>query len=378
MECQELASMATVKSYANLMDISQIPNETCSLTVGIMVGPRVFVDAALMNRCPKLRIVIRHGIGYDNVDVEYAGSLGVIVCNVPDCGVEEMADTAMAHILALFRQTTFMHHAVVEGKKMLGYDDYCTSIRSARRIRGKTLGLIGLGKTGIAVALRARAFGFNVIFYDPYTSHGLDKAIGGLERYYTVGDLISKCDCVSLHCMLTKETKHMINVNTFKLFKRGAFLVNVSRGALVEEEALAKALKDGRLGGAALDVHENEPFSYGEGHLSNMPNLICTPHIAWFSKESFTELRMSAIHTMKLALSSMHGVNIQNCVNSDYLSKDACQNRWNPQSSMSECQIPEPEENSIAEPESCSIPEPEECPDPEETEVPTETVMSTE
>ena len=368
-ECQELASFANVKSYASLTDTAQIPDETCALTVGIMTGPAVVIDAALLNRCPRLRIVIRHGIGYDNIDVEYAGAMGIIVCNVPDYGIEEVADTAMSHILALFRQTTFMHQALTEGKKLHSYEDYCTNIRNARRIRGKTLGLIGLGKTGIAVALRARAFGFHVIFYDPYTSHGLDKAIGGLERYYTVGDLISRCDCVSLHCMLTKETRHMINSNTFKLFKKGSFLVNVSRGALVDEEALAKALKDGRLGGAALDVHENEPFSYGDGPLSNLPNLISTPHIAWFSKESFAELRMSAIHTMKLALSSMQGVNIQNCVNSDFLNKEACQARWNPQHPVPTA-IPEPSEESPMVEEECPIP------NAEETEV--ASVMPTE
>lgn len=328
LESQELSTLADLKTFSNLTDNAQITSATCTRCVGIMVGPAVKVDVTLLDRCPKLRIVLRHGIGFDNIDIEHAGKLGVIVCNVPNYGVEEVADTAMAHILALFRQTTYMHDAVLEGKILQGYEDYCTNIKNARRIRGKTLGLIGLGKTGIAVALRARAFGFRVIFYDPYTSHGLDKAIGGLERFHSVGDLISKSDCVSLHCMLTKETKHMINANMFNLFKKGSFLVNVSRGQLIEEESLVQALKEGRLGGAALDVHEHEPFSYSESCLKGVPNLICTPHIAWYSKESFMELRISAIQTMKLALNSVQGVNIQDCVNSEYLDKEACQTRW--------------------------------------------------
>ena len=328
---QELSSMADVKPYASLDDASKIQDDTCSRTIGIMVDPTLKMDSMLLTRCPRLKIVISYGIGYDNIDTEYAGKLGIIVCNVPDYAVEEVADTAMAHILALFRQTTLMHNITCEGRKMVTYEDYSTNMKVARRIRGKTLGLIGLGKTGIAVALRARAFGFNVIFYDPYTSHGLDKAIGGLERYHTAGDLISKSDCVSLHCMLTKETKHMINANTFKLFKKGSFLVNVSRGAVIDEEALAKALKEGRLGGAALDVQEQEPFSYEDSPLKDVPGLILTPHSAWFSKESFSELRINAIQTMKLALNSIQGVNIQNCVNSEHLDKDACQMRWSPQ-----------------------------------------------
>lgn len=328
MESQELSPFADIKTFSNLANNSQITDSTCSRCVGMMVGSNTVVDSTLLDRSPRLRLVLRHGIGFDNIDIEYAGRLGIIVCNVPNYGVEEVADTAMAHILALFRQTTYMHTAVLEGKQLNGYEDYCTTAKSARRVRGKILGLIGLGKTGIAVALRARVFGFHVIFYDPYTSHGLDKAIGGLERYSSVGDLISKSDCVSLHCMLTKETKHMINANMFKLFKRGSFLVNVSRGTLVEEDALAKALKEGRLGGAALDVHEHEPFSYHESPLKEAPNLICTPHIAWYSKESYMELRSSAIQTMKLALNSVQGVNIQDCVNSEFLDKEACQNRW--------------------------------------------------
>lgn len=328
LESQEFSGLADVKTYTTLTSSTQLPNDACARCVAIMTSNHVQIDAPLLDRCPKLRLVLRHGIGYDNIDVEHAGRLGIIVCNVPNYGVEEVADTAMAHILSLFRQTTCMHDAVLGGKRLQTYEDYCTTVKYARRIRGKTLGLVGLGKTGIAVALRARAFGFNVIFYDPYTSHGLDKAIGGLERYQSVGDLIAKSDCVSLHCMLTKETRHIINATTFKLFKRGSFLVNVSRGPLIDEEALAQALKEGRLGGAALDVHEKEPFSYEESPLKGAPNLICTPHQAWYSKESFTELRVSAIQVVKLALSSQQGVNIQDCVNSDFLDKDACQVRW--------------------------------------------------
>lgn len=325
-ESQELSSYADVKVFPNLTDNTQISDETCSRCVAVMVGPYVKVDVTFLNRCPCLKIVLRHGIGFDNIDIEYAGRLGIFVCNVPDYGIEEVADTAMAHILALFRQTTSMHATVTEGKKCSIYEDYCVNMKAARRVRGKTLGLIGLGKTGIAVAQRARSFGFNVIYYDPYTSHGLEKAIGGLERYQSIEELIAKSDCVSLHCMLTKETKHIVDSDMLKLFKKDSFLVNVSRGALIDEKALAAALREGRLGGAALDVHEHEPFSYDESPLQGAPNLICTPHIAWYSKESFSELRMSAIETVQQAFSAYQDV--QDCVNRKFLDKDACQARW--------------------------------------------------
>ena len=327
LESQELSPYADVITLSELTDCTQLTDQVCSCCVSMMVGPNVNVDPILLDRCPRLKIVLRHGIGFDNIDINHAGRLGIIVCNIPDYGVEEIADTVMAHTLSLFRQTTAMHNAILENKKVTCYET-SSSLKCARRIRGKTLGLIGLGKTGIAVALRAMAFGFKVIFCDPYTSNGLDRAIGGLERSESVMDVIAKSDCVSLHCVLTKDTKHLINSSMLGLFKKGAFLVNVSSGALVEEEALARALKQGRLGGAALDVHESEPFSFEDSPLKEAPNVICTPHIAWYSNESFLELRMSAIQMVKLVFSKDHGVNVQDCVNKDFLDQDACRARW--------------------------------------------------
>ena len=327
---QELSSVKNFDTFPEITNISQLPDEACLRCVGIVAGVDARVDFLLFNRCPKLRIVLCYGGGFDKVDIQSAGRLGILVCNVPSYAVEEVADTAMAHILALFRQTTSMHTAIKEGKKLCSYEDYCTTVKGARRIRGKTLGLIGLGKTAIAVALRAQAFGFNVIYCNTHTSPqgGLDKAIGSLERCPSIASLVSKSDCVSLHCMLTAETKHIINANMFKLFKKGSFLVNVSRGALIEEEALAAALKEGRLGGAALDVHEHEPFSYKESSLKESSNLICTPHLAWYSEESYQELRASAIQAMTLACNGTQDINLQDCVNSEHLDHDACRVRW--------------------------------------------------
>lgn len=328
LETQELSSCADVKIFYHIRDSSELSDEICTQCVGIILGTQLITGLTMLQRFPNLKIIVRHGIGFDNVDLEVAGRLGIIVCNVPDYGVEEVADTAMAHILGLFRQTTSMHAAIEKGKVVEGYEEIFANAKGATRIRGKTLGLIGLGKTGMAVALRAKVFGFNAIFCDPYTTPGLDKAIGGLERYKSMEELIQKSDCVSLHCMLTKETKHVINSDTLKLFKKDSFLVNVARGPLIDEEALAAALKDGRLAGAALDVHEHEPFSYNASVLKGAPNLICTPHIAWYSKESFVELSMRAIQTVKQVFSSLKEVDMQRCVNSKFLDKDAQQARW--------------------------------------------------
>jgi len=179
---------------------------------------------------------------------------------------------------------------------------------------------VGLGRVGTAVALRAKAFGFNVIFYDPYLPDGIEKSLG-LTRVYTLQDLLFQSDCVSLHCTLNEHNHHLINEYTIKQMRPGAFLVNTARGGLVDEAALAAALKDGRIRAAALDVHENEPFNAlggMNGPLKEAPNLICTPHAAWYSDASSAELREMAATEIRRAIVGRIPDNLRNCVNKEY------------------------------------------------------------
>ena len=327
-ETRELTDIAVVKAFPDLSDASQIPDQLCSQMVVLVTGTQCQIDLAFLSRCPKLRIVIVFGTGSDNIELGYAGRLGIIVCNIPDYGIEEVADTALAHMLALFRQTFMFHANVVNGTEYRTYKDVANDAK-CRRIRGKTLGLIGLGKVGFAVAQRARAFGFNVSFYDPYLENGWDKAFGGLERCRSLTDLVMKSDCVSLHCMLSEDSKHIINEALLRVFKRGAYLVNVARGPLIDEAALARALKEGWIAGAALDVHEEEPFSFSKSPLKDAPNIICTPHISWYSKESFAELRGSGARLVRQVLTTTDPANVQNVVNKQHLDSEACTSRWN-------------------------------------------------
>lgn len=328
LETKELSDIANVKAFPDATSTAVLSDDHCSQAVALIAGTQCEINLAFLSQCTKLRIVIRFGMGTDNIELEYAGRLGIIVCNVPDYGIEEVADTAMAHILALFRQTLFFHVNVCNGVEYHTYKDVMVDAKS-RRIRGKTLGLVGLGKTGFAVAQRAKAFGFNVAFYDPFIGDGWDKAFGGLERFKSLTDLVMKSDCVSLHCMLSEESRHIVNESLLRVFKRGAFLINVSRGPLIDEAALARALKEGWIAGAALDVHEEEPFSYERSALKDAPNLICTPHIAWYSKEGFTELRASGIKLVRQVLTNSDPTGIQNCVNKEHLDSEACTSRWN-------------------------------------------------
>lgn len=328
MESKELIDVAMVKSFPGDTDPAVLSDDQCSKVMALIVGVQCQIDLAFLSRCPKLRIVIVFGMGADGVDLEFAGRLGIVVCNVPDYAIEEVADTAITHILTLFRQTFFFHAKVLKGVQYHTFKDIMSDAK-CRRLRGKTLGLVGMGKTGFAVAQRAKAFGFNIAFYDPCIGSGWDKAFGGLERCKSLSDLVMKSDCVSLHCMLTEESRHLVNESLLRVFKRGAYIVNVSRGALIDEKALAKALREGWIGGAALDVHEVEPFNIQQSPLKDAPNLICTPHVAWYSKEGFAELRTSGIRLVRRVLTGSDPTGIQNCVNEQHLDGDACNARWN-------------------------------------------------
>ncbi|MGH0169453.1 UNVERIFIED_CONTAM: hypothetical protein FKN15_059182, partial [Acipenser sinensis] len=196
---------------------------------------------------------------------------GIAVCNIPSAAVEETADSTLCHILNLYRRNTWLYQALREGTRVQSVEQIREVASGAARIRGETLGLIGFGRTGQAVAVRAKVFGFNVIFYDPYLQDGLERSLG-VQRVYTLQDLLYQSDCVSLHCNLNEHNHHLINDFTIKQMRQGAFLVNSARGGLVDEKALAQALKEGRIRGAALDVHESEPFRWDRDRETGEPS----------------------------------------------------------------------------------------------------------
>ena len=335
LESQELATLADVVSCVDLLDLALIPDDTCKRTVALIAGSQCCVDQKFLSKCPLLKLVVVLGASYRCVDLDYASQIGVIVCNVPDVGIEEIADSTFSLILSLYRQTPFLHnHHNSSGQTNSTWkqlDGVHPGVRNARRIRGKTLGLIGLGKIGIAVAQRAKVFGFNVIFYDPSTSEGLEVAVGGIQRVGAITDVLKMSDCISLHCSLTEESHHIVDESTLRLMKRGAFLVNVADSELVDEVALAKALRGGKLAGAALDSQWELPVENGIGDnpLKDVPNLVCTPRSSWYSQESFSEVRTAGILLAHQALTSLDGEGLnKNCVNARELNVDLCQLRW--------------------------------------------------
>jgi len=318
-----LKDVATV-AFCDAQSTSEIHEKVLNEAVGALMWHTISLTKEDLEKFKALRIIVRIGSGVDNVDVKSAGELGIAVCNVPGYGVEEVADTTVCLILCLYRRTYWLANMVREGKKFTGPEQVRDAAQGCARIRGDTLGIVGLGRIGSAVALRAKVFGFNVIFYDPYLPDGIEKSLG-LTRVYTLQDLLYQSDCVSLHCTLNEHNHHLINDYTIKQMRPGAFLVNTARGGLVDETALAAALKDGRIRAAALDVHENEPYNVFHGNtdsvlgpLKDTPNLICTPHAAFYSDASVQELREMAAGEIRRGIMGRIPDQLRNCVNKDY------------------------------------------------------------
>lgn len=237
------------------------------------------VPAEVIQASPGCRIVSRLGIGLDNIDVATATERGILVTNVPDYCLIEVAEHALALILALARKVGHYHYETKNGRYVL------QSGPVLRRIEGQTLGIVGLGNIGSRLANKAVALGLNVLA----TTRTPRSMPPGVERR-TLDDVLAASDYVSLHLPLVKETRHLIGASQLARMKPTGYLVNTARGGLVDHEALAAALASGKLAGAGLDVQEPEPPDLGQPPW-NDPRVIVTPHAAFVSVESLTDLR---------------------------------------------------------------------------------------
>ena len=269
----------------------------------LLLWHNIPVDAAVIARLKNCRALIRNGVGYDSVDTAAATARGIPVCNVPDYGTEEVADHALALTLALYRQ---LFPLDAEAKR-LGWKINVSA--KMRRLRSQVFGIIGLGRIGTATALRAKAFGFRVVFFDPHLANGADKALG-LERAASLDDLLRRADVVSVHCPLSAETRGMIGARELGLMKPTAFLVNTARGDIVQKAPVFAALRESRLAGAGLDVVEHEPLRTGEEAAT--PNLIVTCHAAFCSPEGMVEMRTTSA---RIARAAIRGEPVWNRVN---------------------------------------------------------------
>lgn len=240
-----------------------------------------FSRKALEALSPELKLIVRYGVGVNTIDLDAATELGIQVCNVPDYGMNEVADQAMALIMALVRK-------VCETNDRTKHQvwDYTKSI-PVYRIPGSTVGVVGFGRIGRTFAKRMSGFDCRVIAFD--CAYETGTIIDGVE---IVGfdTLLKEADMISVHCPLTKETENLFDLEALKKMKPTAYLVNTARGGIINEADLLTALKEKLIAGAALDVVAEEPMKVG-AELFAFDNFLCTPHMAWYSEESSVELK---------------------------------------------------------------------------------------
>jgi phosphoglycerate dehydrogenase-like enzyme len=285
-----------------------------------IVTARIPITREVVGHLKKARVVVRHGVGYDVVDLEACGAAGIPVCNVPDYGTTEVADSALAMMLAFARGTVALDAALRADLKNNWLHVHNVT---ARRLRGACYGVVGLGRIGTASALRARAFGMDVAFYDPYLPNGAELAFG-FTRTRTLHELLGMADVVTIHSPLTKETRALIDVKAVAAMKPGAYLLNTARGPICDTAALVEGLRSGRLAAVGLDVLPVEPGSASDPLVAawqaNEPwirgRVLLGPHAGWYSPDSFVDLRRKAMET---CFHYLRDGKLANCVNSEFL-----------------------------------------------------------
>ena len=319
MDVEHAATAGSEVEFEAYSDGIDVPDKAWARAEAVLTfrcTPLVTEKIETMENC---RMVVRGGVGFDGLDLEAFGGRGIPVCNVPDYGTTEVADHALALMLALRRGIVSYHDALRADPT--GNWHYSHE-RCLARLRGTRFGVVGMGRIGTAAARRAQAFDQEVMFFDPYLPPGTDLATGFL-RANSLEELFQTSDAISLHTPLSAETAGMIDAALLAQVKPGAVLINTSRGPVVDIDAVFDALRHGALGGAALDVLPTEPpadhpliraYTSREDWIEG--RLILTPHSAFYSVPGQQDLRRKAIETIAAYLQNGE---LRNCVNQDHL-----------------------------------------------------------
>ena len=302
-------------------DADRIPAKVWAECDAIICYHLMHLDKSVLDRTRKCRIVIRAGVGFDNVDLAAAGAKGIAVCNVPDYGTTDVADHALAMLLDLTRGVP--HYAANLRRDPVAGWRWQDAPPTQRRLRGARFGVVGLGRIGTAAARRAAGFDMRVSFYDPQLPTGTELATN-YERHETLASLLGSCDIVSLHTPLTPETRKLIDAAAIAACKPGLLLINTARGPGIDIDALYDGLKSGRIGGAGLDVLPEEPpdpkhpliAAYSSNAAWLAGRLLLSPHSAFYCPESLYDLRYKSAETAVLYLRQGK---LRACVNRHHL-----------------------------------------------------------
>lgn len=294
----EELSPATVDALGPDFDIRQVdgtdrPALLASLADAhaILVRSATTVDAEALAAAPQLKVIARAGVGLDNVDIKAATTAGVMVVNAPTSNIISAAELTVGHILSLARHIPQAHNALAQGQ-------WKRSKYTGTEVYEKTVGIIGLGRIGALITARLQAFGTTIVAYDPYVTSARAQQLG--VQLVTLDELLERSDFITIHMPKTPETTGMISTDQFALMKPTAYIVNVARGGLIDEDALHEALITGTIAGAGLDVFVSEPPT--NDALLGLPNIIVTPHLGASTDEAQEKAGVSVARSVRLAL----------------------------------------------------------------------------
>ena len=300
-----------------MTNVSDAQWRGCDAIVTVLDVPEEY-----RSRLDNCRVLVTPKVGFDNIDLAGWGALGIPVCNVPDYGTMEVADHAMALMLSLMKGITFHTRELKQdpkGRWRPALNPY------GRRLSACTFAVVGIGRIGTAAALRAKAFGMDVAFFDPYVSNGTDLALG-VRRVHSLEELFATSDVVSLHLPLTPDTEKLIGAELLQHAKPGLILINTARGPLIDLDALHEAMRSDRVQAAGLDVLPEEPanpehpliaaWAAGEEWIDH--RLVITPHSAFFTPESVYDMRFKG---GEIAMTYLTEGRLQNCVNEPWLTQ---------------------------------------------------------
>ena len=262
------------------------------------------IDAEVMEASGRLKVISNYAVGFDNIEVAEATKRGIAVTNTPGVLTETTADLAWAILMSVARRVVESDRFLRAGK----WKEWAPSLFLGRDVFGKILGIIGLGRIGAAMARRAKGFDMKVLYYNPRRKEELEEELG--VEYVSLEELLKRSDFVTLHVPLLPGTRHLIGERELGLMKPTAFLVNTSRGPVVDEKALIKALQEGRIAGAALDVYEEEPKV--PQALMALDNVVLVPHIGSASVETRTKMALMAVENLLAVLKGKVPPNLVN------------------------------------------------------------------
>ncbi|RFU69445.1 C-terminal binding protein [Peribacillus saganii] len=301
----EYKSLQPEKDALSHLDVEFVPAqcrteeeviEACKDADGIL-NQYAPISRKVIENLQNCKVIARYGVGVNTVDLEAATEKGIIVGNVTDYSIDEVSDHAFALLLALARKVVKLNNEVKGGVWDFNLG------KPVFRLRGRTLGLVGLGRIPQALAKKAQAFGLRVVAFDPFMPAEAAKELN--VELLELNEVCSQSDFVSVHAPLMESTRGMISDEQFNSMKKEAFIINTARGPVIDEQALIRALQAGKIAGAGLDVVEEEPLS-ADSALLSMDNVIITPHIAWYSEQSEVELQSKSAQNVADVLSGYY------------------------------------------------------------------------